>query len=122
MDACDFCNNPTRAIEAVVERQTVGTVPPSMTRLTIVLIRCVPLLNKPPDASEVGLSSSLRLEVRLTERELTVWWADRPIAIAKLTGYWRGPIPLHWTRQQRDDSILPIISSKCAQASHFSLR
>jgi hypothetical protein len=40
----------------------------------------------------VGLLSSLRLEVRLTEGELTVWWADRPIAIAKLTGYWRGPI------------------------------
>ena len=41
----------------------------------------------------VGLSSSLRLEVRLTEGELTVWWADRPITIAKLMGYWRGPIP-----------------------------
>ena len=39
----------------------------------------------------VGLSSSLRLEVCLTEGELTVWWADRPIAM--LTGYWRGPIP-----------------------------
>jgi len=41
----------------------------------------------------VGLSSALRLEVCLTEGELTVWWADRPIAIAMLTGYWRGPIP-----------------------------
>ena len=41
----------------------------------------------------VGLSNSLRLEVYLTEGELTVWWADRPIAIAMLTGYWRGPIP-----------------------------
>jgi len=41
----------------------------------------------------VGLSSSLRLEVRLTGGELTVWWANRHIAIDKLTGYWRGPIP-----------------------------
>jgi len=42
----------------------------------------------------VGLAHVLLVEVRLTEGELTVWWADRPIAIAKLTGYWRGPIPL----------------------------
>src|SRR5262245_12623832 len=42
----------------------------------------------------VGLAHVLLVEVRLTEGELTAWWADRPIAIAKLTGYWRGPIPL----------------------------
>ena len=41
----------------------------------------------------VGLALVLLVEVRLTEGELTVWWADRPIAIAKLTGYWWGPIP-----------------------------
>lgn len=41
----------------------------------------------------VGLSCSLRLEVRLTDGELTVWWVNRNIAIAKLSGYWRGPIP-----------------------------
>jgi len=40
----------------------------------------------------VGLAHVLLVEVRLTEGELTVWWADRPIAIAKLKGYWRGPI------------------------------
>jgi len=39
-------------MEAVVERQTVGKVPPSMTRLTIVLMRCVALLHKRSDASE----------------------------------------------------------------------
>ena len=41
----------------------------------------------------VGLAHVLLVEVRLTEGELTVWWADRPITIAKLAGYWRGPIP-----------------------------
>jgi len=41
----------------------------------------------------LGLAHVLFVEVRLTEGELTVWWADRPIAITKLTGYWRGPIP-----------------------------
>jgi len=35
----------------------------------------------------------MRLEVRLTDGELTVWWANRNIAIAKLTGSWQGPIP-----------------------------
>ena len=38
----------------------------------------------------VGLAHVLLVDVRLTEGELTVWWADRPIAIAKLAGYWRG--------------------------------
>ena len=41
----------------------------------------------------VGLAHVLLVEVRLTEGELTVWWADRPIAITKLTGSWCGPIP-----------------------------
>ena len=41
----------------------------------------------------VGLSRSMRLEVRLTDGELTVWWANRNVAIAKLTGSWQGPIP-----------------------------
>ena len=40
----------------------------------------------------VGLAHVLLVDVRLTEGELTVWWADRPIAIAKLAGYWRGPL------------------------------
>ena len=41
----------------------------------------------------VGLSCSIRLEVRLTDGELTVWWANRNIAIVKLKGSWQGPIP-----------------------------
>ena len=40
----------------------------------------------------VGLAHVLLMEVRLTDGELTVWWADRDIAIVKLTGYWLGPI------------------------------
>ena len=40
----------------------------------------------------VGLAHVLLVEVRLTEGELTVWWANHAIAIAKLAGYWRGPI------------------------------
>ena len=40
----------------------------------------------------VGLLTAKLLEVRLTNGELTVWWADRDIAIVKLRGYWLGPI------------------------------
>jgi len=38
-------------------------------------------------------SREIMVEVRLTNGELTVWGVDQPIAIAKLTGYWREPIP-----------------------------
>ena len=46
-DAHHFCNKPACAPEAVVERQNVGTVPPSPTRLTICLMRCVDCVKKP---------------------------------------------------------------------------
>jgi len=41
----------------------------------------------------LGLLSATLLEVQLTNGVLTVWWANRDIAIERLKGSWHGPIP-----------------------------
>jgi hypothetical protein len=33
------------------------------------------------------------VDVRVTNGELMVWWPNQDTPVAKLTGYWRGPIP-----------------------------
>ena len=38
-------------------------------------------------------SHEMMVQVHLTNGELTVWWADRDIAIVKLRGYWLDRFP-----------------------------
>ena len=38
-------------------------------------------------------SNALRMEVRLKEGKLTVWWANQDQPVTQLTGIWYGPMP-----------------------------
>ena len=40
-----------------------------------------------------GESWEIMVLVRFTNGELTVWWPNRNVPVAKLKGHWRGPIP-----------------------------
>ena len=38
-------------------------------------------------------SRAMMVQVRETNGELTVWWADKDQPVTTLKAYWRGPIP-----------------------------
>src|SRR3982750_2643296 len=38
-------------------------------------------------------SRDMMVQVREANGELTVWWPDKDQPVARLKGYWRGPIP-----------------------------